>query len=216
MKSVFITIEGCDGCGKSTFTRKLSQLLSSYGYKVVETCEPGGTSFGKDVLALCKNYPDILTPQVETMLMSTARRWHCESIISPAISSSTEDTPTIVLCDRYLISNLVYQGILGGQDVGEIIEENDRQNIRMPDLNIFLDVSPKVCKERMQRDDRGDDRWDSLSMDKQQIIYDGFKQINRIMYSCHLLPTLTIDSEHLPLETCVEMAGKMIEEMVGV
>ena len=108
----FITIEGLDGCGKSTQLGRLADVLRADGVKVLETREPGGTPAGEKIRAvLLDSRTSGLSPRAEMALMFGARAQHVDEVILPALAEGAW-----VLCDRFTDSTEAYQG--GGRKLG--------------------------------------------------------------------------------------------------
>src|SRR5215470_5708256 len=109
-RGLFITFEGPDGSGKSTQLRTLGARLRESGREVLETAEPGGTPIGMQIRRIfldAKNQE--LCPTAELLLVFAARAQNVDQLILPALAKGT-----IVLCDRFTDSSLVYQGVAGG------------------------------------------------------------------------------------------------------
>ncbi len=100
----FITLEGGEGTGKSTQTRALVQALSEKGISALATREPGGTPFGEKVRSLIFESP--LDEKEELFLLLALRCHHIRQVILPALSQGIW-----VICDRFIDSTLVYQGL---------------------------------------------------------------------------------------------------------
>jgi len=108
----FITIEGLDGCGKSTQLGRLADVLRADGVRVLETREPGGTPVGEKIRAvLLDSRTSGLSPRAEMALMFGARAQHVDEAILPALAEGAW-----VLCDRFTDSTEAYQG--GGRKLG--------------------------------------------------------------------------------------------------
>ncbi|MCX5751593.1 MAG: dTMP kinase [Candidatus Saganbacteria bacterium] len=109
---MFITLEGGEGCGKSTQAKALAEHLLSLGKKVVLTREPGGTSRGEMLrqILLAKGEP--MATYTELFLFSAARAEHVEQVILPALKSGAW-----VISDRYVDSTTAYQ--IGGRGLPE-------------------------------------------------------------------------------------------------
>ena len=108
----FITIEGLDGCGKSTQLEKLATVLRDEGLDVVVTREPGGTPSGEKIRAvLLDSRTSGLSAWAELALMFAARAQHIDEVILPALNAGK-----FVLCDRFTDSSEAYQG--GGRKLG--------------------------------------------------------------------------------------------------
>lgn len=144
----FITLEGGDGCGKSTLTNLLKTDLEKRGYLVITTYEPGGTPLSEHIRTLLL-HPDptiSIAPWSEVLLFLAARAQHLEEKIFPALREGK-----IVLCERFNDSTIAYQGYaryLGAQAV-ENICHLATQCIE-PDLTFLLDIDPQVGLERLK------------------------------------------------------------------
>jgi len=101
-----ITFEGLDGCGKSTQLEKVHDWLTSRGYIVLKTREPGGTKIGRQIRSILLN-PEHkeLQPESELLLYLSDRIQHLQETIIPAKKAGK-----IVLCDRFHDSTVAYQG----------------------------------------------------------------------------------------------------------
>ncbi len=143
----FITIEGLDGCGKTTQLEKLASVLRADGLEVVVTREPGGTPTGEQIRAvLLDSRTSGLSPWAELALMFAARAQHVEEVILPTLEAGS-----FVLCDRFTDSSEAYQG--GGRKLGsEPVLQLHRILCRnlQPDLTIFMrtEVAYSVARAR--------------------------------------------------------------------
>ena len=147
MKSLgrFITLEGLDGCGKSTQLVLLAEHLRGQGCSVVETREPGGTPVGQQIRELVMNAaPGAFSPLTELTLMFAARAQHVDALILPALGRGE-----VVLCDRYADSTVAYQGYGHGIALETIrtLETLLCQGVR-PNLTLLLDIDAATCLER--------------------------------------------------------------------
>ena len=151
----FVTLEGIEGCGKSTQARRLAAAL---GGDVLLTREPGGTPLAEKIRALALHEPmDALT---EALLMFAARRDHLTRVIVPALARGD-----VVLCDRFTDATFAYQGGGRGVDEGRLTQLEDWvQQGRQPDLTLWFDLPPQVAAarrgaarapDRFEREDAG-------------------------------------------------------------
>ncbi|MBK69701.1 MAG: dTMP kinase [Legionellales bacterium] len=156
-KNLFITLEGIEGAGKSTVIDFIENFITSSGYDVVKTREPGGTAIGEQVreILLNKNN-DKLTDDTELLLIFAARAQHLSEIILPNLTSNK-----IVLCDRFIDASYAYQGAGRGIEQSKInLLENWVMPDIKPDLTFLLDLDPKIAFERTNK--RSDaDRFES-------------------------------------------------------
>ena len=115
---MFITFEGIDGSGKTTQAALLAGWLREEGREAVLLREPGGTPLGERVRELILDGPE-MTAWAEAALFAAARVELVELVIRPAL-----DQGATVVCDRYLDSSLVYQGVARGLGVEAVYELN--------------------------------------------------------------------------------------------
>jgi dTMP kinase len=144
----FITIEGLDGCGKSTQLERLAVALRKHGLNVVTTREPGGTTIGEKVRAvLLDSRTAGLDPWAELALMFAARAQHIAEVIRPALERGK-----FVLCDRFTDSSEAYQG--GGRQLGSEPVLTLHRTLcggLQPDLTILMDSDVAASVERARR-----------------------------------------------------------------
>src|ERR1700728_2952239 len=137
MRGKFITLEGGEGTGKSTQAAMLALRLASRGISVQLTREPGGSP-GAEIIrhVLLSGAAKPLGPEAEAMLFAAARDDHIRCTILPALAAGKW-----VICDRFIDSTRVYQGVLGEVD-GRFIKALERISVGdlAPDLTFVLDV----------------------------------------------------------------------------
>lgn len=137
MRGRFITLEGGEGAGKSTQAERLADRLRALAIAVVVTREPGGSA-GADVMrhVLLSGAAKPLGPVAEALLFAAARDDHVRTTIAPALALGTW-----VVCDRFIDSTRVYQGVLGRVDP-KLIRGLERLTVSdtMPDLTLVLDL----------------------------------------------------------------------------
>jgi dTMP kinase len=144
----FLTFEGIDGCGKTTQLRLLAQYLREHGREVVETVEPGGTEIGRQIRRILLDpASSSIQPRTELLLYFASRAQNVDEIIRPALHAGS-----IVLCDRFTDSTLVYQGCGRGLDPA-IVLDLDRiacQGLR-PATTILIDIDLETSLNRAKR-----------------------------------------------------------------
>ena len=142
---MFITLEGIEGCGKSTQSRMIRDYLESKGMKVTPTLEPGGSTLGttlRQILLDPKH--DGITGLTELFLYLADRSQHVSSVIRPAL-----DRGEVVLCDRFADSTVVYQGYGRGLDPKLLHQLNEvAVDATWPDLTLLLDLDPEIGLKR--------------------------------------------------------------------
>ena len=173
MQGKFITLEGGEGCGKSTNIKFIEQLLLAEGFSVVLTREPGGTSLAENIrqLLLDKEQEKI-SEQTELLMMFAARAQHIKHVIQPALEQGSW-----VLCDRFTDSSYAYQGYGRNMDRSAIQWlESFAQNKLRPDLTLLLDAPVDLGMARAKK--RGQlDRFESEKMEFFNKVRTGFLEI---------------------------------------
>ncbi len=187
-KGLFISFEGGEGVGKSTQIKLLKKFLSKKNYKVISTREPGGTNEGeyirKFLVSGDKNAWDSYS---EALIFNALRREHINKLINPAIQNSE-----IILCDRYVDSTIVYQGLVGKIDEQKLFYLHDTYCYGLyPDLTLFLHLNPTIGLDRTnKRNNKNENRFEKLGLDYHQKILDGFN----ILYKKHPKRIVKIDA----------------------
>ena len=148
MKSLFITFEGTEGCGKSTQVELLAERLRALGHRVRVLREPGGTPIGEEIRHTLKHSKVNVTMTYETelLLMNASRAQLVRETIRPALAVGE-----IVVCDRFYDSTTAYQGYGRGLDLALVRSVIDfAVGDTRPNLTLLLHVPPEVSAERLQ------------------------------------------------------------------
>ena len=135
----FITFEGGEGAGKSTQIERLARKMRAKKYDVVVTREPGGSPGAEAVRhVLLSGAAEPFGPKMEALLFAAARSDHVEQVIRPAVERGS-----IVLCDRFMDSSRVYQGVTGDIDPAFMDAlEKVAVNGMVPDMTLIFDIDP--------------------------------------------------------------------------
>lgn len=172
-RGLFVTVEGTDGCGKTTQITNIVDYLSSLGCRVILTREPGGTRISENIRSI------ILDPAftemhsiTELMLYSAARAQLVEQVIKPAIANCET-----VICDRYVDSFYAYQGYGRGLDM-EMLKQITSLAINntMPDITFFFDLDPEIGLRRRMNAANGD-RIENEQIEFHRRVYCGYRQL---------------------------------------
>ena len=169
----FITIEGIDGCGKTTVTALLVKQLINEGYDVVHTREPGGIDIAEQIRSVILDPSNTtMDARTEALLYAASRRQHLVEKVIPSLYAGK-----LVICERFLDSSLAYQGVARGIGMEAIWKINEFAiESHMPDITLLLDVDVQTAMRRMA-DRQGKDRLDQESMDFHHKVHDAFEQI---------------------------------------
>ena len=143
----FISLDGLDGTGKSTQCRLLADWLRADGHSVTTCIDPGGTPLGTQLRSLVLHHRPEIDRMCEALLFMASRAQLLAEVIRPALASGN-----IVISDRFLLANIVYQGHAGGLDVERLWEVGRFAAGGLePDLTIVLDLPPEQAAQRRGR-----------------------------------------------------------------
>jgi dTMP kinase len=140
----FLSLDGLDGTGKSTQCRLLADWLRGHGHAVTTCVDPGGTPLGGRLRALVLHYRPDIDRMCEALLFMASRAQLVGEIIRPAL-----DAGQVVISDRFLLANVVYQGHAGGLNVERLWQIGLFATDGLePDLTIVLDLPPEQAALR--------------------------------------------------------------------
>ena len=169
-KGLFITLEGADGCGKTTQLNLLKEYLTNRGYEIVVTREPGGKGLGEKLREILLNYDGEVSDRCEAFLYLADRAQNIDTIIKPAINSGK-----IVLCDRHTDSSVAYQGYGREQNIDNINMLNELAvNGVHPDLTIVFDIDTETSMARVGAEK---DRLESAGIEFHKRVRNGYLEI---------------------------------------
>jgi len=144
----FIVLEGPDGSGKTTQIARIETYLRERGADFISTREPGGVQVAEKIRSVILDVDNAMSGLTECLLYAAARREHLMQKVIPALAQGK-----IVICDRYVMSSLSYQGY--GRELGEAVLDINKRAINVdgveywPSMNIYLDVTPEVGLQRI-------------------------------------------------------------------
>lgn len=147
-RGYLITFEGSEGSGKTTQVGRMADRFENAGYEVIVTREPGGTDVGEQIRHLLKHSANgqLMCPEAELLLFAASRAQLVREVISPAI-----DAGKIVLCDRFMDSTTVYQGMGRNLHSGPVHVINTfAVGDVTPDVTVVIDVPAEVGFERLR------------------------------------------------------------------
>ena len=174
MSGLFITLEGVDGCGKTTQARLLAEWLVAQVPQpagVLLTRQPGGTAIGEQLRELVLSPQNHITPEAELFLYLADRAVHVAEVVVPAL-----DRGCVVVCERYTDSTLAYQGYGRGLDLKLLRRLNEMATEGVtPDLTLVLNIPAAEVRLDASRLDR----LESAGGDFRERVADGFRALAR-------------------------------------
>ncbi|WP_061230618.1 dTMP kinase [Leptospira interrogans] len=188
-KPIFVVFEGIDGSGKSTLCKSLTEKLIELGIPSAAFTEPTNLETGKYLRKFLRGEIELgKEEQIEAFLND--REESLKQNILPALNSDKN-----VLLDRYMYSTAAYQS---RDDLSPemILKKNLNRNFKIPDLLFYLDLSPSIALERLNRRKEGKERFETLAqlekirsayekiLPKDTIRIDGNKNQNQIVQEC--------------------------------
>ena len=172
----FITVEGGEGSGKTSVINEVVNLLKNDGYmNIVTSREPGGIKIATDIRnVLLDKENTSMDPITETFLFAASRRQHIVEKILPSLNENA-----IFICDRFIDSSYVYQGLAGNVGLDKVIDINTLAiDGCVPNLTILFDLDPVVGLERINKNkNREVNRLDLASLEFHNKVRDGYRKI---------------------------------------
>jgi dTMP kinase len=175
-KGLFISFEGGEGVGKSTQIDLLKSYFLKKNISVISTREPGGTEEGEFIRkSLVSGDKRTWDPYSELLLFNALRREHINKVINPALENGN-----IVLCDRFVDSTIIYQGVAGSinQELLLNLHKTFCYNL-FPDITFFLNLEPELGLERVRfRNNNSENRFEKMGLLYHQKIQNGFRTLS--------------------------------------
>ncbi len=161
MSGFFISFEGGEGCGKSTQIRALTARLQEEGRDVFQAREPGGTPLGEALRQLLQHDEagNGMHPEAELLLFAAARAQIVREKLLPALEAGK-----VVLCDRFIDSTSVYQGVARGLNRSDVAAVNQVATGGLqPDLTLLIDLPAETGLDRVRQ--RGNGQLDRMEQE---------------------------------------------------
>jgi len=167
MQAPFIVLDGIDGTGKSTQAKMLIDWLHARGVAAVRCADPGTTPLGEQIRAILLNRPNEMSLRAEALLFMASRAEMVEKIIRPSLENGI-----VIVCDRFVLANVVYQGHAGGLDPEELWRIGHFSvNHLEPDITFVLDLP---VDEAATRRGRAPDRMEARDRLYHERVREGF------------------------------------------
>lgn len=175
---LFVTIEGVEGCGKTTIGKMIVDKLISEGYEVIYTREPGGIEIAEQIRKVILDVNNTnMDARTEALLYAASRRQHLVEKVIPALKENK-----VIICDRFVDSSLAYQGHARGLGIEKVYEINKFAiDTVMPDLTLLFDLDPKLGLERISANkSREVNRLDLEKLEFHKLVREGFLIIENL------------------------------------
>ena len=170
MNGKFIVFEGPDGSGKTTIIKKVKEILEEENKEISYYREPGGTDISEKIREIIidnDNY--LMDPKTEALLFASSRAQLVAEKIIPDLKAGK-----IVICDRFVMSSLLYQGLGRKLGIENIKNINDFATGGLkPDLTLFFNIDYKTALER-KRANFSPDRLENEDFSFHKTIFDGY------------------------------------------
>lgn len=172
-RGLFITVEGIDGCGKSTQARLIAAALEAAGHDVLRLREPGGAKISEQIRAILLDPANGEMGDVcELLLYEAARAQLVHQVIRPALAAGKT-----VICDRFYDSTTAYQAFADGLDRGMVSQANELAvDGCRPDLTLVFDL-PVEDALRRRSDRAAEDRLELKGLEFQARVAAGFRAV---------------------------------------
>lgn len=173
MDGLFIALEGPDGSGKSTIAKLLGDYLEKRNIPYITTREPGGTKIGENIRELILDKENTnMSDETEALLYAASRSQHLDEKIVPSLKEGK-----VVLCDRFVLSSLAYQGKGRGLGIENVKMINDFAIKDIyPDLILFFYIDPSVTLQRKMKG-KDVDRLELEGDSFHQNVYSGYMEV---------------------------------------
>ena len=174
-RGYLFSLEGANGCGKTTVIKILEKKLADNNLAAITTREPGATDLGKNIRSILMNRTAPTNPRAEALLFAADRAQHFDEIILPYLAQNY-----IVISDRMLDSSFVYQSHLKGLDQTILATINDfAMQEKRPDLVFYLKIDAETSTNRMNNRNQTEttDAFHQENLERNQQIIDGYDKI---------------------------------------
>lgn len=176
---LFVTLEGCEGSGKTTQARLLERWFDGKGLPALFVRDPGSTRLGEALrdllLSPAGTGTAAISPLAEALLYTAARSQLVSEVIVPALAQGSW-----VVCERYIDSTLAYQGYGLGLPVDELRRVNDFSTGGVwPALTVLFDLPAEVGLQRARRRQDGPDRIESRGIAYHERVAEGYRALAR-------------------------------------
>lgn len=208
-RGFLISFEGSEGSGKSTQISRIADRFEDAGYDVVVTREPGGTPIGEEIrhILMHGSDGDSMMPETELLLFAASRAQLVREVILPAVEEGK-----IVLCDRFMDSTTVYQGVARNIQSEPVHMINTFAVGHMtPDVTVVIDLDAEVGLERVRhRANDLPDRMEQENIQFYQKVRNGYLMLAKAMPERFIVVDGEIPREELETRIWKELRQRVI------
>ena len=200
-RGMFISLEGVEGCGKSTQAELLVEHVAGLGYSVIATREPGGTPIAEQIREiLLEPRNSDMTDITELLLYLASRAQHVTQLIRPALAQGK-----VVICQRFSDATFAYQGYARGLDLDLLKQMNEMATGGLePHLTLLLDIDAEHGLSRKQPE--GWDRLESENVSFHNKVREAYLTIAR--QAPERMQVIdangSVQSVHISIKKCVD------------
>ncbi|HEY5561339.1 MAG TPA: dTMP kinase [Clostridiaceae bacterium] len=174
-KGLLIVLEGPDGCGKSTQIKLLEQYFKEKGEEVLCTREPGGANISEKIRTIILDNKNInMSPMCEALLCAASRAQLVEEVIKPAIEKGV-----MVICDRFVTSSIVYQGIGRNLGIDNIKSINEAALSGLIVDFTFMLMIPFELGLKRKAEQKKLDRLENSGLEFHKKVYEGYIELSK-------------------------------------
>jgi dTMP kinase len=194
---MFVVLDGIDGCGKTTQATRLARTLAAETRReTLHLREPGSTRLGENLRAILLEPGRLLSPAVEALLFTAARRQMLDEVVVPALARGAQ-----VVVERFHSSTFAYQGCAGGLGEKAVLELLERfAGAPRPDLVLILDLPVEAADGRRSRENQRSskavpDRIEGKGLEFQRRVAEGFRRYAQIAPNTRLVDASVSEDE---------------------
>lgn len=205
-QGLLIALEGPDGCGKSTQIQLLDNYFKERGFNVIRTREPGGTAISEKIRnIILDNNNSEMSDMCEALLYAASRAQLADEVIKPALNDGK-----MVICDRFVYSSMVYQGI--GRELGmETIKSINDAALRGLEADlVFMITIPYEQGLERKRKQRELDRLENVGDNFHKKVFEGYSKI------CEIYDKIIVIDGNKAVEEIHNEITTHIEQRIGI
>ena len=204
--SFFLSFEGIEGAGKSTQITRVKKYLEEKDFRVLILREPGGTPFGEKLRQAILETKNEITPLAEAHLFAASRSQLLIEVILKELSIPN----TIIICDRYIDSSLVYQGHARGLGVAEVLEIHNIFPLNLtPHLTFYLRIGAETSEKRQKMRNAPKDYFEAKGIEFYKKLVLGYDLVQELFPN----RILKLDAEG-SLERVSDLIFKAVDQLI--